>query len=275
MNDFYALPLYQNMVRRYAVTVTIETIAGVDTEVFTPMDGVAEANKQSVLINLHGGGFVSGSRTLSHVESMPIAAVAKRRVISIDYRQGPEHTFPAATDDIIAVYKALLLNYQSESIGLFGCSAGAALAAQTIARLQEEGLPLPGALVMSASAAGPWDVGDSWRHSQTKTGAPTVPTTLENVYFQGADVHSPSVFPGHSAELMATFPPTLLASSTRDFALSSVLLSHTQLVSLGVKADLHVWEGLDHAFLYDAELQASREFYDVVAQFFRRTLSTC
>jgi alpha/beta hydrolase fold len=63
-----------------------------------------------VLINLHGGGFLEGSRSVSHMESIPITAVAKIKVISVDYRQAPEYRFPAATQDVVAVYRQLLKN---------------------------------------------------------------------------------------------------------------------------------------------------------------------
>ena len=55
------------------------------TEVFTPKEGIAPKNKDRVLINVHGGHFKSGARTYGHLESMPIAAKGKIKIISIDY----------------------------------------------------------------------------------------------------------------------------------------------------------------------------------------------
>ena len=57
-----------------------------------------------------------------------------------------------------------------------------------------------------------------------------------------------------------------------DFALSCVIKTHSELVKLGVEADLHVWEGLGHAFLYDGELPEAREAFDVMINFFDRRL---
>jgi hypothetical protein len=57
-----------------------------------------------------------------------------------------------------------------------------------------------------------------------------------------------------------------------DKALSSVAYTHFLLVAQGVDAELHVWEGLGHAFLYDPELPESREVYAVVVRFFEKHL---
>jgi acetyl esterase/lipase len=273
---FYATDLYKNMRHRYSVAIETETLDGVDCEWFTPVDGIAEDNKQRIVINLHGGGFVSGERTLSQLESIPIAALMRVPVVSIDYRQGPDYHFPAATEDIVAVYQSLLQDHEPAAIGLYGYSAGATLAAQTIARLQEQGLPLPGAVVMAGSAAGRWDVGDSWLQSHID-GKSIVPTVENNLYFRGivgktVAIDDPLLFQLNAPDIMSAFPPTWLASSTRDFALSSVLLTHTQLDQLGVETELHIWEGMDHGFVYDAELPEAQDYYQRLVRFLRKKL---
>jgi acetyl esterase/lipase len=61
------------------------------------------------------------------------------------------------------------------------------------------------------------------------------------------------VFPLRSSAALAQFPPSLLMSATRDYALSSVIHMHSRLAAAGVEARLHVWEGLDHAFFYNPD----------------------
>ena len=68
--------------------------------------------------------------------------------------------------------------------------------------------------------------------------------------------------------LLAQFPPTLLVTSTRGMEYSSAINSHNALVRAGVDAELHVWDGLPHAFWYNSDLPESREVYDVIARFF-------
>jgi hypothetical protein len=64
------------------------------------------------------------------LESVPIASVGRFKVITVDYRQAPEATFPVASEDVAAVYKDLLKTYKPENIGVYRCSAGGALTAQ-------------------------------------------------------------------------------------------------------------------------------------------------
>jgi monoterpene epsilon-lactone hydrolase len=95
---FYASEIYRQVRDRYPVSITSQRIGGVYSEIFTPSQGISRQNQKRVLINLHGGGFLEGSRTVSHLESIPIAGVAHIKVVSIDYRQAPEARFPAACD---------------------------------------------------------------------------------------------------------------------------------------------------------------------------------
>ena len=109
--------------QRYAVNVEERTIGGIFTQIVTPKDGIPARNRDRVLLNVHGGGFVSGGRTASLVESIPLASIEKIKVISIDYRMGPEYKFPAASEDVATVYKEILKEYKPQHIGLYGCSA--------------------------------------------------------------------------------------------------------------------------------------------------------
>jgi acetyl esterase/lipase len=129
--------------RLYPVKVEETSIAGVRTDVITPLT-MPEANRGRVLINLHGGGFVSDSGSL--IEGVPIANLTKIKVVSVYYRLAPENLFPAAVDDVVAVYRELLKTYKPQSIGIFGTSAGAVLTCEVAVRLKPLGLPLPAAL---------------------------------------------------------------------------------------------------------------------------------
>jgi hypothetical protein len=168
---FYRSMLYKRLREQYPVAITPQEIGGVYTEVFTPRDGLAPKNKNRVLINLHGGHFKGGSRVMSHLESIPITSIGKIKVVSVDYRMAPEYAFPAASEDVAAVYRELLKTYKPKNIGIYGSSAGGLLTAESIAGFQKEGLPLPAAVGMLAGGASYYQEGDSGPLSAAMTWA--------------------------------------------------------------------------------------------------------
>ena len=280
--EFYSTQFYKDFRSRYKVDMAPRKIGGVYTEEFTSVEGVSKNNRNRVLINVHGGGFQNGSRTASQLESIPIASIGKIKVISIDYRMAPVYAFPAASEDVAAVYRELLKDYEPKNIGIYGCSAGGVLTAQSIAWFQNEGLPLPGAAGMFCAAASraidenvrAWVRSDgsyiagalSGRDNEKLSGA-------THPYLKGA-FQSFLGAPANDDSVMAKFPPSLLITATRDFALSDVVSTHAQLIRLGVEADLHVWEGMSHGFLYSSELPEAREAYNVIVKFFQKHLGT-
>lgn len=282
INNYYQTPMYRRVRETYAVALAPMEIGGVYTEVFTPEAGVAQKNQRRVLINLHGGGFKGGARWESHLESIPIASVGRIKVISIDYRQAPEAVFPAASQDVASVYRELLKTYSPQNIGIYGCSAGGWLTAQSMAWFQKEGLPLPGAIGMFGGAAqralnattSKWVRSDATRFADAISGVSNEKTVEPNRYYLGRDRRNPLASPGDYDETMAKFPPSLLLSGVRDSLMSEVLVTHSQLVRLGVKADLHVWEGMGHCFQVNPDFPESKEAYQVIVKFFDAHLGT-
>ena len=127
----------------YPVKIESQTIAGVPVRVVDPMDATP-MHPDWLLINLHGGGFNSDSG--SFTESIPIANLTHTRVIAVLYRLAPEHPFPAAVDDVVAVYREMLKTYKPANIGIYGTSAGAILTGEVAVKFKQLGLPLPAAL---------------------------------------------------------------------------------------------------------------------------------
>jgi len=259
----------------YPVKTHRETIAGVAADVVEPARGIAPGNTRRVLINLHGGAFLWGAHSGGLVESIPIASLGRIKVISVDYRQGPEHVFPAASEDVEAVYRELLKHYPADSIGIYGCSAGGVLTGEAVARLIDHGLPVPGAIGTFCGALVDM-AGDSAYVAPLLNGAPVPdhPLALGDLpYFKGASPTDPMVFPGLSPALLAKFPPTLLITGTRDMAMSSVIRSQNLLGEAGVPTELHVWEGMWHSFFSDPEMPESKAAYATIVTFFDRHLA--
>jgi epsilon-lactone hydrolase len=252
----------------YAANVEETTTAGVRTDIITPLI-MPEANRNRVLINLHGGGFNSDSGSL--IEGIPIANLAKTKVVSVYYRLAPENPFPAAVDDVLAVYKELLKTYKPGSIGIFGTSAGAILTAEVAVRLKQSGLPLPAALGIFSGLGDFSRVGDS-RQLFTLNGLPGEmhpidPNHLPDDQYVGKTDRKDPVLSPLFADLHG-MPPSLLVTSTRDILLSDTTTLHRALLQSGVDARLIVFEALPHAFWYHFQLPETKEALELMAKFF-------
>ena len=258
--------------RLFPVNIEPLTLAGVQTDVITPLT-MPEENKTRVLINLHGGGFNSDSGSL--IEGIPICNLTKIKVVSVYYRLAPENPFPAAVDDVVAVYKDLLKTYKPRSIGIFGTSAGGILTAEVTVRLKQLGLPLPGALGLFTMLADFSHTSDSQQlfalNGLAGGISPQDPNGgHDNEYTGKTDRHDPVLSPLF-ADLHG-FPPSLLVTGTRDALLSSTTIFHRALLDAGVDAQLLVFEAMPHAFWYHFQFPETTETLNLMAKFFEEKL---
>jgi acetyl esterase/lipase len=257
----------------YPVNLATSTIVGVPVRVVTPL-AMAPEKRNRVLINLHGGGFNSDSGSLT--ESIPIANLTGIKVISVLYRLAPEHPFPAALDDVVAVYKDLLKTYQSNHIGIYGTSAGAILTAEVTVRLKQLKLPLPGATGIFSGMGDFSRPGDSIAiyalNGFSGHLEPPKPDVHQNEYYPASlDPRDPVLSPVYAD--VTGFPPTLFLTSTRDLLLSGTSILHRTYLRAGVQADLVVFEALPHAFWNNPALPESKEADQIMATFFTKHLT--
>jgi acetyl esterase/lipase len=265
-------PNVEHMRSVFPVDVQETTIDGISVAIITPKGGVPERNKNRVMINAPGGGFRTGIRANGLLISIPVSAVGQFKVVSLLYRQGPEYKFPAATEDFTKVYKAMLKQYKPANIGLVGCSAGGALVAQSVAHFQAIGLPRPGVVGIYCSGIGAkWTEGDSAVFAGLATGnavrMPPGPNYLDSV-----NVDDPAVTPANDLDVLARFPPTIFATGTRDFAMSSAAYGHRRLLKAGIDSDLLIYDGLGHGFMTNPDYPESKDLYQIAAKFYDRHL---
>lgn len=266
----------ERMKKRYAVRIEHAQYDGVPVDVVTAAD--AKAQDQRVLMNLHGGAMLWGAGSGGLVEAIPVASVAKIKVVTVDYREGPEDQFPAAEEDVAKVYKVLLRDHRPENIGIYGCSAGGGLTGGAILWFAEHQLPRPGAIGIFCAGVGA-DAGDAQSIGPLLMGQP-LPSAKppappwQHPYYNDAARKYFARFeaPGALEAAMAKFPPTLLISGTRDMELSAALRANERLGDAGATVELHVWEGMWHSFFSDPELPESQAAYRVMARFFERHL---
>ena len=271
-------PQVAKMRELYPVDVAEQVIANVPTRVVTPKG--KPADKERVLINLHGGAFSVCADACAMLESAPIASSGGFKVITVNYRMAPEAAHPAALEDIAAVYRELLKTYKSKQIGIYGCSAGGALAGQAAAWLPAHGLPQAGAIGIFGAGAVRFGTGDSAYVAGYIDGSfppPALPGAapqppIDRGYFAQTDLSDPTISPALHPEVLAKFPPSLIITGSRAMDMSPAIYTNSQLLKAGVRSTLVVAEGMSHCYMYMPNLPEAHDAYQVTVNFFRENL---
>jgi epsilon-lactone hydrolase len=209
-------------------------------------DGVDTSN---VLLHFHGGVYVLGSARAGAGLAADLGRSAGARVISVDYRLAPEHPYPAAIDDAVAVYQALLEHTPSAQIVVSGESAGGGLAIALLLRLKEAGLPLPAASVVMS----PW--ADLTLSGQSMSGKASVdPSVLtpEGLkirvpdYLGGADPETPDISPIFAD--LSGLPPMLIQVGSHEILLDDAVRLAANAAAHDVDVRLEVTAEVPHVF---------------------------
>lgn len=263
--------------QRYPVDVAKGAMAGVPVHIVTPAGKPADRTR--VLINVHGGGFSMCAEACAMIESFPIASLGGFKVVTVDYRMGPEARHPAAVEDVEKVYRELLKTYRPQQIGLYGCSAGGALTAQAAAWMPAHRLPQFGAIGIFGAGAVRFGAGDSAYISGYVSGSfppPAAPGKgngdMTRGYFAGADMGDPVLSAALHPDVIAKFPPTLIITGTRAMDMSPAVVTNSALIKAGVSSTLIVGEGMDHCYIMQSNLPEARDAYQATVNFFRANL---
>lgn len=269
--DAWEAKLEQLMQPMYPTRVTRGQIAGVPVKFIAPPSIPAD-HRQRLLINVHGGGMRADWGSIA--ETIPLASLTRTRVVAVLYRLTPEHAFPAAVDDTVAVYRELLKTHRPQDLALYGTSAGAILTAEVAVRLKQLGLPEPAALGIFSG------MGDYSRFTDSSalfslfglSGPLPLPADRkpDTQYIGSCDPRDPVLSPVY-ADLHG-LPPALFVTSTRDLLLSGTTILHRAYLRDGVDARLVVFEGLPHAFWNEWYLPESIEAHHLMARFFDQQL---
>jgi epsilon-lactone hydrolase len=272
MTDAYTARAREEWLKICPADIKEQEIEGVPTHVVTPQN-MPMSSASRILLNLHGGGFNSDSG--SYTESIPMACYTRVKVVAVLYRLAPEHPFPAAVDDSIAVYKALLKVYAPDHIVIYGTSAGAILTAEVAAKLKQLGLPLPAALGIFSGLGDFARNGDSIAMYGLRGLSghldPPEPGAHDPYYIGSTDVKDPVLSPIYSD--LHGLPPTLFVTSGRDLLLSGTVNLHRAYLEAGVDARLVVFDALPHAFWYNPSLPEAIEANKIMADFFVKALT--
>jgi monoterpene epsilon-lactone hydrolase len=208
------------------------------------------ADEGAVYLDIHGGALLWGGGLSCRAMGVISADMMRAPVWAVDYRMPPDHPYPAGVDDCVKAYRALLRERPAHKIIIGGASAGGNLAAATILKARDQGLPLPAAAVLMTPELDLTESGDTFN---TLLGVDTALTSrlmpANLLYAGGHDLTDPYLSPLFG-DFSKGFPPTLLISGTRDLFLSNTVRMHCALRAAGIRADLYVMEAATHIGFY-------------------------
>ncbi|GIH19269.1 alpha/beta hydrolase [Rugosimonospora africana] len=230
---------------------------------------VTGAASTGTLLFLHGGGYVLGSPRTHAGLTAELARRTGTTAVSLDYRLAPEHPFPAAVEDALAAYRALLdSGVRAENLVLAGDSAGGGLVIATLLSAREAGLPQPaGAAVFS-----PWvDLTLSGTSMRTKQGADPIFTVdrlsaYADQYLGDRDRSASPASPLFAD--LGGLPPLLVQVGSHELLLDDAVRLAACAGAGDVNVTLEVWAGVPHVFqTHFATLEEAVAALDRAGQF--------
>lgn len=245
--DKLMIPASDAIVARLGASVRDDRIGGVPVVRISP---AGYRPNGRTLIYLHGGGY---TRFSAHSRLGPPALVATAsgdEVISVDYTVAPRGNWKLVTDQVLSVWKALLARgVAPASIGMFGDSAGGGIAAGSVLKMRDQGLPLPGALYLMSPSCDVTQQGDSYQtlSSVDPVLDPESSAWGANAYADPKDQTNPYVSAVYG-DYGKAFPPTLIQGGTREMLLSNFVREYQAIRGGGHEAVLDLYEGMPHVF---------------------------
>ncbi|MFJ4678019.1 alpha/beta hydrolase [Kitasatospora sp. NPDC088783] len=236
------------------------------------VDPVGEARDGTILY-FHGGSWVFGSPETALSLTGHLVAGSGLPAYSLDYRLAPEHPFPAAVEDTLAAYRALLERGADPArTVLAGDSAGGGLAVTTALAARDAGLPLPAGILAFSPGADATRTGASM---ETKDGIDPIFTRSSfdrtgAMYLAGADPRHPLLSPAVHADLTG-LPPMLIQVGANEVLLDDSTRLAARARDAGVDVVLDVTADVPHVFqCYAGVLDEADEALERAALFLRQ-----
>lgn len=226
------------------LAVSAATLAGVPVERLEP-----QAAASLTLLHLHGGGYVMGDPAGSRGLTTRLALSLSAKVVSVDYRLAPRHPFPAAVEDAVAVYGALVASgVEPARLAVIGESAGGGLAVAALVAARDRGLPMPAA----CAALSPWtDLACTGASHATRDGRDPLLTRavlleMARLYLGDGDAIHPLASP--VAANLAGLPPLLIQVGSEEVLLDDAVGLAQAARAQGVDVDLRIWPDMIHVW---------------------------
>lgn len=225
----------------------------------------------SVLVHLHGGGYVTGSIVTHREVCGRFSRASGARALLLDYRLGPEAPFPAAVDDAVAAYRWLLEQGTAPArIAVSGDSAGGGLVVALLLALKERGLPQPAAGVCIS----PWVDLTGSGDSMTSRAAldPTVArdglSVMAAQYLGGASATNPLASPLFGD--LSGLPPLLIQVGSLETLFDDATRLDACARTAGVEVRFEAWDDQVHVWhMFAGMLPEGREAIEHAGAFVR------
>ncbi len=232
--------------RGIAAELTLETttLAGIEVDIHTPRAWQPGA---PTILYLHGGAYIACSPRTHRELASRIAFACGARCIVPDYRLAPRHPFPAALDDVMACYRALLAEgIDPRTIFLAGDSAGGGLSLALLLSVRDAGEPMPrGAVLLS-----PWvdlaGTGESLRTNRSYDYLAGDTTVTARLYAQNTELTHPLVSPVYAD--LSGLPPLLVQSGDAEILFSENQRLVERARAAGVKVEHEIEPGMVHVY---------------------------
>jgi epsilon-lactone hydrolase len=241
------------------------TIGGIDAVEVT-IGGAVAAN---VILYFHGGVYVIGTAAATVPLVGDLARRSGTKAISVDYRLGPEHPYPAAVDDARAAYEGLLeQGVHPGQIAFAGESAGGGLAVATLLALRDAGTPLPSCAFLMSPYVDLTLSGETLGQKEALDPVLTPEGLRVRVpdYVADADAANPLISPVFGD--LSGLPPLLIQVGSHEVLLSDALRLAARAATADVRVILEVTPGVPHVFQgFAALLDEAGEALDRAAEF--------
>ncbi|MBD59781.1 MAG: esterase [Citromicrobium sp.] len=229
-------------------------LGGVRSAIVTPANGTAQDGP--IVFNLHGGGYALNGGNASLYSAAAFALGPGLASVTVDYRLTPHAPYPAALEDAVAAYRALLERHDASQVAVYGLSAGGGLGAAFLLEIERLGLPMPSSAVLNSPWVDLTNEGDTVAlldcHDPLLGRSRAVIDELGVLYAGNRDLRDPGVSPLF-ADWTRIDVPVLLITGTRDLLMSDTVRLHRKMWDSGLDADLIVHEGMWHAFSVEGE----------------------
>jgi acetyl esterase/lipase len=260
------------LIRATGVHVEQSQLAGIDVDWLRPKG----AREDKVLFYLHGGAYVLGSRRTHRQLVSHMAKEAGVTAVLPEYRLAPEHPYPAAIDDAVAVYRALLESgFKPEDIVISGDSAGGGLSVATLLALRHAGDPLPAAAVLLSPFL---DVTASGESATTRAD--------QDPWFEVSDMavvaryycpdeakwRDPLISPVFAN--VSGLPPMLIQVGDDEILLNDSTRLAEKLEAAGIDVEIEIWPNMWHVFqMFIGKMPESRKAVEKIGTYINKIIS--